>query len=196
MLAISKRCISKAAYMPQNVRLLCPRQIGATTHHSEDGFNALSANPILTIQGQQTTINYDSLSKLSVLFTAPDISSYQRYLGALTAMKTDPTQPSSLLNLTKKQRQKLLHKCCVHEGFANLNLWIQQRKFPHIDPSLANEPDPICTTCQFGKASQETHNAHNGRALAWTVWKPVYPVESFPQKVQLLTRNTNSSLSG
>jgi hypothetical protein len=156
--------LTKCLYVPKcSVHLLCPRQIGATTNNPADGFNACSDNPILTVDGKQTTVQYDSLSKLPVLFTASGISSYQRYLGNLTEIKADPATHSNLLNLTKKQKQKLyLHECCAHEGFANLNSWIRQRKFPLIDPSLANEPDPLCTICQFGKARRKTHNAHNG----------------------------------
>lgn len=149
-------------YVPTcSVRLLCPRQIGDTTHHSGDGFNALSCNPILTVQGKQTTIQYDKLSKLPLLYTAPGISSYQRYVSNLTDLKADPMGHSNLINLTKKQKQKLyLHECCSHEGFTNLNAWIRHGKFPHINPSLANEPDPICTICSFGKARRRPHKTH------------------------------------
>lgn len=74
-------------YVPKcSICLLCPCQIGTTTNYSEDGFNALSDNPILTVQGQQTTVQYDSLSKLPVLFTALGIYSYQRYLSNLIEM--------------------------------------------------------------------------------------------------------------
>jgi hypothetical protein len=67
-------------YVPQCVvRLLCPRQIGAETKNPEDGFNAKHINPVLTVNGKQTTIKYDSLSQLQLLFTAPGITSYQRY---------------------------------------------------------------------------------------------------------------------
>jgi hypothetical protein len=54
-------------YVPQCVvRLICPRQIGAETKNPADGFNATYINPILTVQGKQTTIKYDSLLNLPI----------------------------------------------------------------------------------------------------------------------------------
>lgn len=81
----------------------------------------------------------------------------------LSADKMDLSQDSSLINLTPKQRQKLyLHECCAHENFHNLNRWIRHKKFPNVDPSLANEPDPLCAICQFSKARKRTHKANVG----------------------------------
>ncbi len=151
-------------YVPScSVRLLCPRQIGDTTKHCGDGFNA-SKNPILTVHGKKTTLQYDNLSKLPLLFTAPGITSYQPYLSNFTELKAVPDGKSNLINLTKKQKQKLhLHECCAHEGFTKLNSWICQGRFPHIHPSLANEPDPRCSIFSFGKARHKPHKSHVGQ---------------------------------
>jgi hypothetical protein len=65
--------------------------------------------------------------------------------------------------MTKRQRQKLyLHEMCAHEGFHNLNQWIRHGRFPHIDPSLALEPDPMCPSCTFSKARRLSHNSYTG----------------------------------
>jgi hypothetical protein len=69
-------------YIPQcPVRLLCPRQIGSETNFPGDGFNSLYPRPILTVHELPTTLHYDTISKLPVLYTNPGITSYTKYLG-------------------------------------------------------------------------------------------------------------------
>jgi hypothetical protein len=153
-------------YVPQCVvRLICPRLIGAETQNPVDGFNATHINPTLTVQGKPTTINYDFLSNLPILFTAPGIKSFTRYasLSSNSEATSLPPNHQTLPNLTKQQRQKMyLHEVCAHEGFRNLNRWIRQGKFPGVNPSLAEVPDPSCTFCNFGKARKKCHNSHTG----------------------------------
>jgi hypothetical protein len=63
----------------------------------------------------------------------------------------------------KHQCRKLyLHECCTHENFDNLNRWIRQGRFPHINKSLASVPDPMCITCNFGKARRRSHKSSIG----------------------------------
>jgi hypothetical protein len=140
--------LKNSLYVPQCiVRLICLRQIGAETNNPLDGFNALSENPILTINGKPTTIAYDSISQLPLLYTTPGITSYERYMCNMCSTSGDFTQPSNLINLTKQQRLKLyLHEACAHEGFTNLNKWIREGRFPGVNPALAKEPDPLCST--------------------------------------------------
>jgi hypothetical protein len=65
------------------------------------------------------------------------------------------------MNLSPKQQLKLhLHECCAHEGFSNLNAWICQGRFKHIDRSLASVLDPVCTMCRFSKARRRSHLCH------------------------------------
>jgi hypothetical protein len=156
-------------YVPQcPVRLLCPRQIGIETDVPGDGFNSLHPHPILTAHGQTTTLRYDPISKLPVLYTSPGIKSYPTYLAGLSSTATTSTDISSRIidpygNLSKSQRHKLfLHEKSNHEGFTNLNKWINSGYFLHVPPSLADEPDPICTACAFAKARRQTHSAHVG----------------------------------
>jgi hypothetical protein len=52
---------------------------------------------------------------------------------------------------------------CAHEGFQNLNSWIQNGLFPQVDPNLATEPDPMCAACAFGKARRLSHKTHTGQ---------------------------------
>lgn len=49
-----------------------------------------------------------------------------------------------------------------HEDFHNLNLWIWHEVFPGVDPTLSQEPDPICASCKFGEACQRCHKTHTG----------------------------------
>jgi hypothetical protein len=153
-------------YVPQCVVcLICPRQIGAETKNPVDVFNATYINPILTVQGKQTTIKYDSLSNLPILFMAPGIESFTRYAGlsSTSAPKSLPSHSQTLTNLNKQQRQKLyLHEVCAHEGFRNLNRWIRQGRFSGVNPSLAEVPDPSCTFCNFGKARKKCYKTHTG----------------------------------
>jgi transposase InsO family protein len=148
------------------VRLICPRQIGATTGNSADGFYVTHTSTTLIVNGSPTTINYDTISQLPILFTKPGITSFLAFQETLqcynaTSEHASTAQPCTL---TKCQRQKLyLHQMCAHEGFGNLNQWIRQGRFPKVDTSLALEPDPMCPACAFGKARRISHKTHTGQ---------------------------------
>ena len=105
--------LTDCLYVSQcSVRLLCPHQIGLSTGHSSDSFNALFNNPILTVDGHPTTLQYDSLTKLPLLFTAPGITSYQSFLSRFTTASHLHAHTSAFVNMTKKQQLKLhLHEC-------------------------------------------------------------------------------------
>ncbi len=66
------------------VHHICPWQIGAKTKHPLDGFNALSEHPVLTVNGKRTTITYDSIFQLPLIYTTPGIYTYERYSCALS----------------------------------------------------------------------------------------------------------------
>jgi len=152
-------------YVPDcAVRLTCPRQIGAVTGNPNDGLYVTAPGTVLVVEGKHTTIKYDSLSQLPVMFTKPGISSYIQFATKLQAHSTSLMFSSAVnQNLTKRQKQKLyLHELCAHEGFRNLNHWIRKGLCPGVDPSLASEPDPLCASCCFGKARRLTHKTHTG----------------------------------
>jgi hypothetical protein len=147
--------LNRCLYVPKcTIWLLCPQQIGYATGCPSDGFNATASNPVLTVHGESTTLQYDSLSNLPLLYTTPGITSFQRYVAHLSTLKASPRHPTNeLTNLTRLQRRKLyLHECCAHESFGNLNQWIHDGRFKDVPPSLANLEDPECITCNFGKA--------------------------------------------
>lgn len=50
------------------VCLICPCQTGAEARNSSDGFNATYDNSILTVNGHPTTIRYDTIFNLPMLF--------------------------------------------------------------------------------------------------------------------------------
>jgi len=157
-------CLRNCLYVPDCVvRLICPRQIGAETGNPADGLYATQAATTLIVHGQHTTIKYDTLSQLPILFTKPGIQSFINYTDTLHACNATLSTGSGSGNLTKRQKEKLyLHEMCAHEGFKNLNSWIRAGYFPKVDPSLALEPDPMCAACAFGKARRTTHNTHTG----------------------------------
>jgi hypothetical protein len=164
-----KNCL----YVPKcTIRLLCPRQLGATSRNPKDGFNALSGPSILTFEGKATTITYDTISNLPILYTAPGIRTYHRFCqqqSFLTTLDHNPDKPSwnfQYTNLTPNQHKKLhLHEKCAHANWDQMNKWIRDGQLP-CDPSLANEPDPMCATCQFGKAHRKTHKGNTGNISA------------------------------
>lgn len=66
--------------VPQcTVRLLCPRQIGVSTGFSSDGSTSTSTHGYLTVQSKRTTLRYDSLSQLPILYTKFGIDSFRQF---------------------------------------------------------------------------------------------------------------------
>jgi hypothetical protein len=67
-------------YVPDcAVRLICPREIGAVTGNSADGLYATHLGTLLVVNGQPTTVKYDNLSQLPILFTKPGITTYLQF---------------------------------------------------------------------------------------------------------------------
>jgi hypothetical protein len=159
-------------YVPDCVvHLICPRQIGAETIYPLDGLNATRDHTILTEDVEPTTICYDTLSQLPVLYSKPGISSYLCFHTHLIKpiVSSDHAKASpdasipTKLNLTARQKQKsYLHDMCAHKGFQNMNTWIHKGLFPGVNPNLTVESDPICPSYIFGKARQKCHNSHVG----------------------------------
>jgi hypothetical protein len=89
--------------------LVCPRQIGSTTGNQTDGLLATHSTTTLFVHGHPTTVRYDPISQLPILFTKPGIDSYIQfceYLHRLSAVPT-PTSTPVAPSMTKRQRQKL-----------------------------------------------------------------------------------------
>jgi hypothetical protein len=149
--------IHDALYVPKcTARLLCPRQLGQATGSPNDGFQCLVDKGILTYQGQITTVSYEPLSKLPVLYTAPGMETYHRFCTSAYSAKFHGS------NLTKQQLRKLhMHERCAHAHWDQVNAWIRSGLLP-CDPSLANEPDPVCAACQFGKMHRKSHKTNTG----------------------------------
>lgn len=161
--------LENCLYVPQcTTRLLCPRQIGHMTGNVDDGFFAKTNSSVLYVAGKPTTIRYDTTSNLPILYTTPGISSFYRFCanhGILhtptTTEKPTPLNPQ-YRNLTPRQHKKLqLHERCAHAHFEQINSWIRSGCLP-CDPDLATEPDPLCATCQFGKAHKRSHKSNTG----------------------------------
>jgi len=83
-------------YVPDcAVRLICPREIGAVTGNSADGLYATHPGTLLVVDGQPTTVKYDNLTPLPILFTKPGITTYLQFANNsrhIIALRTlDPT---------------------------------------------------------------------------------------------------------
>jgi len=154
-------------YVPScAVQLICPRQIGATTANANDGLLATHSTATLFVHGRSTTVKYDVISQLPILFNKPGIRTYLNFCERLCCLSADSSITPSPIPpiLIRCQKQKLyLHEMCVHEGFQNLNQWIRQGRFPKVDPTLALEPDPMCPACAFAKAQLISHKTHTGQ---------------------------------
>jgi len=133
---------------------------------------------ILIYQGQQTTIPYEPLSQLPVLYTASGTSTYHWFCSSLFVANL------SSANLTKNQLWKLhLHERCTHAHWDQINSWIRSGLLP-CDKSLANELNPVCAACQYGKMHRKQHKTTQLISvtitwlLAWELvpmgWKPAF----------------------
>jgi hypothetical protein len=164
-----KNCL----YVPQcTSRLICPRQIRITTGNPLDGFTSVAGHAYLTVDGHRTTIQYDSISNLPILYTTPGCQSYHRFCGqqsyltktSVASLRTTTSDCPQYIynNLSKAQQQKMhMHERCAHVYWDLLNSWIRQGLLP-CDRSLASTPDHVCASCQFGKAHRRTHTSDTG----------------------------------
>jgi hypothetical protein len=136
------------------VRLLCPRHVAENTGIITDGFNSLKDIGALTIHGEQITVPYNSQTGLPLIRTVPGTKMFQAFT-AETLSATDQSMiRGNLINLQWVKR--ILHERCNHVSFKQLNSWICQGLL-QVDSSVANAPDPVCCTCQFGKARKKSH---------------------------------------
>ena len=155
--------------VPQcTVRLLCPRQIGSSTGVPTDGFTSTSTHGYLTVQGKRTTLRYDSLSQLPILYTKSGIESFRRFCLANYCQPVGSTDAPilahlSFRNLTPRQlRKKKWHDRSNHSSYTQVNQWLRSGLLPDEDPDLADEPDPDCAICRFGKAHKKAHKSDTG----------------------------------
>jgi hypothetical protein len=118
--------LPNSLYVPQcTSRLICPRQIGIMTGKPSNRFTSTAECAHLTVKGHRTTIKYDSISHLPILYTAPGVSSFQRFC-ATQSYLTKTSIPQSYgdtqgvlrymhSNLSKAQQHKLhMHEWCAH----------------------------------------------------------------------------------
>jgi len=156
--------LKDSLYVPQcSSRLLCPRQLALNTGCATDCFIAAADKSILICNGQPITVRYDSIANLPLLYTAPGISSYHRFCAHTAIDSAGRSSPYPILpNLTSAQKKKLqLHYRCNHVHWDRLNRWIRDGTL-RCDKRLTNEPDPVCPSCQFGKAHRRSHKSDTG----------------------------------
>jgi hypothetical protein len=117
------------------------------------------------VDGEVTTISYDTLSQLPILFTKPGITKFTNYIKAFQAYPATQHIPTMVNNNMRKPQhhQLYLHEISAHEDFWNLNKWIREGIFPGVDPKLTSEPDPKCAACALGKAHRICHKRHTGQ---------------------------------
>jgi hypothetical protein len=93
---------------------------------------------VLVYQGKQTTITYDTISNLPILYTASGISSFHRVCANQHYVQQLPSVDHPFFlphNLTPKQQRKLhLHERCAHANWEQINAWIRAGNLAHPSP--------------------------------------------------------------
>ena len=59
-------------------------------------------------------------------------------------------------------RKKKWHDRSNHSSYTQVNQWLRAGLLPDEDPDLADEPDPDCAICRFGKAHKKYHKTDTG----------------------------------
>jgi len=144
-------------YIPRcTACLLCPRHLAAPTGHPDDGFTSLQHTATLTCNGTTIPVVYDPQTKLPFLHTiTANTSEMCDYTANNAVISSGP--PVIHPNLTNAQCIKLLcHERLNHRNMETVSRWIRAGLLP-VDPSVASCPNPICASCQMGKAHQKPH---------------------------------------
>jgi hypothetical protein len=101
---ILKDCL----YVPQcTSRLLCPCQITHNIGFKQDCFISGSDTSILICFGKPTTVQYNSIPNLPLLYTASGMTTFDRFCANQGIINTTPSPAISPYNLTPKQQKKL-----------------------------------------------------------------------------------------
>jgi len=153
-------------YVPNlPIWLICPRHVAEVTQCEGDGFNSTHPTGIFTCCGHKITIPYHHSTGLTLLQSAPGITTYHNFL---TQIHDTSKQTAAVTHIKKTPSQcikLILHERCNHMNFQQLNQWIRHGHFP-VDAAIANSPDPLCSTCQYGKAKRKSHNTDKGSITA------------------------------
>ncbi len=203
--------IPQCLYIPQcTACLLCPRQIASLSSNPMNGFYMQQDTSTLYFQGKSKTMWYDTTSGFPILFTTQGISSFQWYCANKSkeisgTAGTNPNTPYTLPNITPNQQLKLHLEQCAHAHWEQINYWIRSGLLP-CDASLASEPNPVCATCQFGKAHPlltKLHLdilpamlVHQEMGLAPAVWRQVFCVNRWPLMVPPLQNISDTAPFG
>lgn len=118
----------------------------------------------MSIHGQIQLIPYHSSTGLPLVSTTARFSTYNGYLTCCSA----PTQSTSFGqydNLSPSQCVILIHHHYNHVHMKRLNKWIR-KDLLHVDKSIANSPDLICSACQFGKVHKCSRAVDTGHIVA------------------------------
>ncbi len=153
--------LQNCLYVPQcTACLLFPHQISHNTGHSEDFFILGGSQSTLFCYGKPLAVSYDTTSNLPIIYTTPGIQTYTRFCANWGIINLTPTTPAP--TLTPGQQKKLqLHERCTRPHWDQFNTWVCWGLLP-CDSSLANELDPVCSTCQFSKAHKKSHKCDVG----------------------------------
>jgi hypothetical protein len=169
-----ERTISDVLYVPEcPSRLLCPRQLLASTKDLAATMSVHSHGVMLSRQSTAITVPYHQRSYLPILTTAPSIACYHTYCqlhqhhatssattGSGTA--TSPSSADPCPALSPAQRTKLLcHRRLNHVNFDQLTAWMRSGFIP-VSKSVTNAPSPLCVMCQYGKAQRRMHHSSTG----------------------------------
>jgi hypothetical protein len=103
--------IRDALYVPQApMGLLCPQQIAQQTQKLGDGFKALRTYGIFTFNGFSRTVNYDTRSRLAILYTIGGVSAYTAEVNTTSAPPVPNLSAAQQLLLRWHNRLSITHE--------------------------------------------------------------------------------------
>jgi len=147
-------------------RLICPRQLLASTKDPSAIMHVHTGNVQLCFWGSTITVPYHARSHLPILPTLPTIACYT----SLCKLAQSPPIPAAtgshsadpMPSLTPAQRIKLLwHHHLNHANFDQITAWMRSGQIK-VQKKVINAPHPVCAICQYGKAQKRTHHASTG----------------------------------
>jgi hypothetical protein len=165
-----KIIIPGVLYVPDSpCRLICPRQLLATSHDPTAFCSIHSDNIMLNLRGSHITVHYDAKTDLPILHTTPGPQSF------LTFCRANNMSPSPQLhantachnatntNLSPSQLVKLQwHQRLDHVNFDQLCSWMRNGSI-RVSPAVINSPNPVCPACQYGKGHRRPHTSDDGK---------------------------------
>lgn len=133
-------------------RLICPRQL--LTALSPASYCTITDTAIsIHFHGNIITVPYDANANLPILHTMAGCTPFINYCNTLST--SDHSHANQ--NLTIAQQIKLTwHQHLHHINFDQITHWMCTGTISTTS-AVTNCPNPVCTTCLFGKSKKRSH---------------------------------------